>query len=73
MWEVKAYVRGVAGDVIVRPSAATIDHIIPKSRDGTNSPENLQVVHLKCNQRKGNMANAEAEREARARNRSNGI
>ncbi|WP_348735114.1 HNH endonuclease [Spiroplasma endosymbiont of Ammophila pubescens] len=29
-----------------------IDHIIPKSQGGTNSNDNIIVVHVKCNRRK---------------------
>lgn len=32
----------------------SIDHIIPVSRGGTNTPENLQLAHLTCNIRKRN-------------------
>jgi len=32
----------------------TIDHIIPKSKGGTDDFDNLQFVHKKCNQLKGN-------------------
>lgn len=31
----------------------TIDHIVPKSRGGTDDLENLQLAHAACNQRKG--------------------
>lgn len=30
-----------------------LDHIVPKSRGGTRDPENLALVHLRCNQAKG--------------------
>ena len=33
-----------------RPS---VDHIHPRSRGGDDSAENLQLTHLRCNQRKG--------------------
>lgn len=33
---------------------ATIDHIIPKSKGGTDTPENLQLAHARCNKIKGN-------------------
>lgn len=34
---------------------SSIDHIIPLSRQGTNAPENLQLVHARpCNEVKGN-------------------
>lgn len=35
-------------------SRATIDHVIPKSKKGTNRLENLKLAHASCNQRRGN-------------------
>lgn len=32
----------------------SVDHILPRSRGGTDDPENLQLAHLLCNIRKGN-------------------
>ncbi len=32
----------------------TIDHVIPKSKGGSNSLENLKPTHKKCNLLKGN-------------------
>lgn len=34
--------------------SASIDHVIPLSRGGTHSPENVASAHLDCNVRKGN-------------------
>lgn len=36
---------------------ASIDHIIPLSRGGTNDAVNLQLAHYGCNSRKGNRSN----------------
>lgn len=33
---------------------ATIDHIQPKSKGGTDRRDNLQLVHARCNKIKGN-------------------
>jgi len=38
------------GDDPVR--CASVDHIIPLARGGTDDPTNLQLAHLGCNQRK---------------------
>ena len=36
--------------------SASIDHIIPLSKGGAHTPENVQAAHLICNIRKGNRA-----------------
>lgn len=35
------------------PLSATIDHIIPLSRGGSHSPDNVRCAHLRCNVRRG--------------------
>ncbi len=32
---------------------ATLDHIIPRSKGGSDQPENLQLTHARCNKIKG--------------------
>lgn len=36
------------------PRRASVDHIVPLSRGGTNDLVNLQLAHLSCNLLKGN-------------------
>lgn len=36
------------------PMAGTIDHILPLSRGGTHTYDNVQLAHSICNSRKGN-------------------
>jgi 5-methylcytosine-specific restriction endonuclease McrA len=42
------------------PSLLTIDHLLPRSRGGENTWENLVAACKKCNQRKGNRTPEEA-------------
>ena len=35
-------------------SKASLDHIVPISRGGGHTADNVQLAHLKCNQSKGN-------------------
>lgn len=32
----------------------TLDHVVPKSKGGSNNIENLRLAHFECNQRRGN-------------------
>ena len=47
--------RGICGwcNQWVKPRYASIDHIIPVSKGGTHTQGNVQLVHYKCNLRKG--------------------
>ena len=48
------------------PLAASIDHILPRSRGGTDDDSNLQITHLRCNLLKHDKAQPPPE-YARAR------
>ena len=38
----------------VKEKNATLEHIIPVSKGGTDDMENLAISHYQCNQRRGN-------------------
>lgn len=48
-----AYTCQECGRVCSRKQEATVDHIVPKSKGGTDEPSNLQCLCLPCNSRKG--------------------
>ena len=41
-------------DAGLLPSSPEADHIVPHSRGGNDSLDNIQIICRKCNQRKGN-------------------
>jgi 5-methylcytosine-specific restriction endonuclease McrA len=54
----KCYLTGTPID-LSKPSTYELDHIIPKSRGGDNSIDNLGLASKQANQAKGNMTNEE--------------
>lgn len=38
------------------PYSPSLDHIVPLSKGGSHTPENVQLAHLRCNLSKGNRA-----------------
>lgn len=43
----------ICGKKIIPVSDASIDHIVPLCRGGTNKHKNLQLAHASCNNAKG--------------------
>lgn len=39
-----------------RPGADTLDHLVPRSKGGTDELDNLAPAHKSCNSRRGAMA-----------------
>jgi 5-methylcytosine-specific restriction endonuclease McrA len=37
----------------MHPTAFTLDHVIPKSRGGTDHPDNVRSAHRRCNEERG--------------------
>lgn len=47
--------RGRVCHLCGRPGADTLDHIIPRSKGGTDELDNLMPAHKSCNSRRGAM------------------
>lgn len=43
----------ICGGEFTEADPATVDHITPKARGGTNDESNLRVTHRSCNSRRG--------------------
>ena len=66
LWEVQSGQCALCGSVMLRsrydaPHArvwakyrATLDHILPRSKGGSDMRANLQLAHARCNKIKGN-------------------
>lgn len=52
---------------MTRPEQATLDHIHPRSRGGTDGRRNLQMMCRDCNCRKGNTLPGIGERQGKKR------
>jgi hypothetical protein len=58
VFEEENYICGICGDAIDpflrnrHPEMATIDHIIPLSKGGSHTRDNVQTAHLSCNVKK---------------------
>lgn len=50
--------------------AATIDHVFPRCKGGSNEDENLQIAHWKCNKEKGQSTSEKINKTSKARPRS---
>lgn len=50
------------------PGATTADHVLPRSRGGDNSIDNLRPAHKSCNFSRGNMSIEEWKRKHPRRN-----
>ncbi|MEL6420095.1 MAG: HNH endonuclease [Pseudomonadota bacterium] len=46
--------RAVAHSTLWKEWRPTLDHVRPRSKGGTDALDNLQLVHRRCNRRKGN-------------------
>jgi 5-methylcytosine-specific restriction endonuclease McrA len=59
IWDEQKGRCAVTGEVLIPGSTASLDHIIPKSRGGSSSKENLRWVLLRINQIKWDMTHDE--------------
>mgnify|MGYP001019920311 CR=1 FL=1 len=64
LWGMGIRACGICGERIEAFSDATIDHIVPLGRWGSNQMSNLQLAHYSCNNAKGNQLRYAPPKEA---------
>lgn len=52
LWETREHICGICGHVIPCIDAMQVDHIIPRSKGGSDADSNLQLTHCSCNNKK---------------------
>jgi 5-methylcytosine-specific restriction endonuclease McrA len=45
---------GICGDLIERREDASIDHLVPISQGGAETPDNVCLTHKRCNHARSN-------------------
>lgn len=53
LWKSRPHICGICGQQIVLKDDMNIDHIIPRSKGGSDDESNLQLSHALCNRLKG--------------------
>jgi len=59
LWEKQRGLCALTGESLIMGESASIDHIVPQSRGGDHSADNLQWVSLRVNQAKNNLTQDE--------------
>ena len=54
----------MCGHPILSYKESNVDHILPRSKGGTNTLKNLQIVHSSCNSQKGSKMTKQCKRAA---------
>ena len=53
LWKSRPHVCGICGQQIVLKDDMNLDHIVPRSKGGSDDESNLQLSHALCNRLKG--------------------
>jgi 5-methylcytosine-specific restriction endonuclease McrA len=63
LWELHGFVPCYVCGQHVKRADATLEHILPRSRGGSDAGRNLSISHAKCNHARGSMPVAHVAKE----------
>lgn len=63
LWELHGFVPCYVCGQHVKRADATLEHILPRSRGGSDAGANLSISHAKCNHARGSMPVAHVVKE----------